>query len=193
MFHLPGCAIIMGPAPPPSTPTPPSLYALCIEGEQIIQTGGTHALRRNLPACRLSILLGLRRCLFSLCFCFFRRRRRRCCRDPITERDRSLQCSRLHAQICVIVFSFDKSQTPYSAGICVSSHFPRRSRSAQREFGSPPPPPPPRPPHLPPATPSRGEVLPSEISVCLCHPKVAPVKPRTWKMTDFDNAIYISV
>lgn len=118
---------------PPSPPsTPPSLYALCIEGLQIIQTGGTHALRRrrNLPACRLSILLGLRRCLFSLGFFFCLFFLRRCCRrrrrDPITARDRSLQCSQLHAQICVIVFSFDKSQTPYSAGICVSSHFPRR-------------------------------------------------------------------
>lgn len=185
----------MGPVSPPSPlSTPPSLYALCIEGPQIIQTGGTHALRcrRNLPACRLSILLGLRRCLFSLgfFFClFFLWRcccRRRRCRDPITERDRSLQCSRLHAQICVIVFSFDKSQTPYSAGICVSSHFPRRFGRHKGSLD-----PPPRSPlHRPQGG---GWVLPSEISVCLCHPKVAPVKPRTWKMTDFDNAIYISV
>lgn len=43
-------------------------------------------------------------------------------RDPITVYDKNLQCSRLHVQICVIVFSLDKSQTPYSAGICVSSH-----------------------------------------------------------------------
>lgn len=103
----------------------------------------------------------------------------RCTRIPLQRNNKNLPCNQLHVQICVIVFMFDKSQTPYSAGICVSPHLtvfrPHKERASSRWLHASP------------------QGLQSEISVCLFLPKVAVVKPHTWKMTDFDNAIYISV
>lgn len=61
-----------------------------------------------------------------------------CCAPPRSHYGEMIRAysARLNVQICVIVFSFDKSQSPYSAGICVSSHLtlfcPRKERVSSR-------------------------------------------------------------